>query len=321
MINKEVIKAVVVGHAVADALGVPVEFESREQLKKHPVEKMEGYGTYPVPAGSWSDDTSMTLGALDSLANGHIDFDEVMDNFGKWYYENEYTPTGKLFDVGNTCARAIENYYIRKMTFDECGLSGDNSNGNGSLMRIHPHCLFLIMKNYEDGEALKIIDVASALTHAHKRSKFACEIYYFILKEILNKPEKNSIITGLKIAREKIDWTEEEYEIYNSRLFMKIAMLDDDSCVPLEESEIKSGGYVIDTIEGAIWCLLNTSSYEECVLKAVNLGADTDTVAAIAGGLAGAIYGYSSIPKTWLEVLKKREYIEEICERFFENNK
>ena len=105
------IRSVVVGHAVGDALGVPVEFASRSELDKNPVEDMEGYGTYPFPAGCWSDDTSMSLAALDSLANNKLDWNEIMINFGRWYYKDKYTPTGEMFDVGNTCSAAIENYF------------------------------------------------------------------------------------------------------------------------------------------------------------------------------------------------------------------
>lgn len=91
----EKIKAVMIGHAVGDALGVPVEFASREEVDANPVEDMEGFGTYPYPAGTWSDDTSMSVSALDSLVNGEIDWDEVMGNFGKWLQDGDYTPSGE----------------------------------------------------------------------------------------------------------------------------------------------------------------------------------------------------------------------------------
>ena len=130
-------KSVIVGHAVADALGVPVEFKSRENLEKNPVLDMMGYGTYKVPKGSWSDDTSMTLCTLDAMNKDNIDYDKVMKNLCKWRYENEYTPTGETFDIGITCSLAINSYKNGK-PYNECGLYDEGSNGNGSLMRIHP---------------------------------------------------------------------------------------------------------------------------------------------------------------------------------------
>ena len=124
LISKEnKIKSVVIGHAVGDALGVPVEFCTRATLEKNPVTEMVGYGTYPYPKGCWSDDTSMSLATLDSISNGNLDFDDIMIKFGKWYYENEYTPTGKMFDVGNTCSYAIDNFFAHGKTAEECGLT------------------------------------------------------------------------------------------------------------------------------------------------------------------------------------------------------
>ena len=124
MITLEQIKAVMIGHAIGDALGVPVEFCEREELKTNPVVDMRGYGTYPVPAGSWSDDTSMSIAALDSLAKGTVNLDEIMDNFVEWVEEGKYTPTGKSFDIGRTCLQAIRAYLICQDT-NECGQIGE----------------------------------------------------------------------------------------------------------------------------------------------------------------------------------------------------
>lgn len=309
------IKAVFIGHAVGDALGVPVEFSSRKEMDNHPVKDMEGFGTYPFPAGTWSDDTSMSIAALDSLAKGNIDWDDIMTNFGKWYYEDAYTPSGELFDVGNACSVAIENYFESGKTYKDCGLKDEHSNGNGSLMRIHPFALYEYTKGTLN---LDNIHIASALTHAHDRSKIACGIYCFVLWELLRSPSKASIVKGLsKAKRHYKDW--DEAAVYYKMLFRKIGLTelhfeDPDTFERAKRCEIKSSGYVVDTIEAAIWCLLNTHSYKECVLAAVNLGDDTDTVAAIAGGLAGALYGYNSIPQSWRNTLIKREYIEKMCE-------
>ena len=126
-------KSVMIGHAVGDALGVPVEFCSREELDESPVTDMIGFGSYPVPAGAWSDDTSMTLAALDSLANGTVDYNDIMENFVRWCSEDEYTPTGEMFDIGRTCLTAIRNYLATDgKPALECGLNDEHSNGNGS---------------------------------------------------------------------------------------------------------------------------------------------------------------------------------------------
>lgn len=300
-------KAVMLGHAVADALGVPVEFCRREKLAAKPIKDMEGFGTYPFPKGCWSDDTSMSLCVLESLTKNKIDYEDIMNNFGKWYFKDEFTPTGEMFDVGNACSTAIEKYFKDKLPFNQCGLKDEYSNGNGSLMRIHPMALYLYTRDdFTLEEKLEIIHNTSALTHAHERSKIGCGIYSFVLWELLKEPDKINIFEGLKKAMLFYrDYP--EFQKY-SRIFEKPFVIS-------KQEEIYSTGYVVYTLEAALWCLLTTTSYEECVLKAVNLGDDTDTVGAVAGGLAGALYGYNSIPTKWLEVLKRKDYIEDMCER------
>lgn len=300
----EKVKAVVIGHAVGDALGVPVEFASREELNKAPVTDMEGYGTYPVPAGAWSDDTSMSLCTLDVLGRYGLDYDRVMINFGKWYYNDEFTPTGEMFDVGNTCSMAIENYVVGKKFYLECGGNGERDNGNGSLMRVHPVVLYLVNKDMPIEEKIETVHTVSALTHAHNRSKIGCGIYAFILWELL----QNSFIEAMKVGLEKAaNFYQGQPElVHYKRLFDKTFIIT-------PRNVIKSGGYIVHTLEAAVWCLLTTNSYKDAVLKAVNLGDDTDTVAAVTGGLAGALYGYNAIPEDWRDALLKRDYIEKLC--------
>ena len=327
--NKK-IKSVMLGHAIGDALGVPVEFCTREELDENPVTEMMGYGSYPVPEGCWSDDTSMALCALDSLAKGKLNYNEIMQNFVRWASFDEFTPTGEMFDIGRTCLKAIRRYLDSDGTdATKSGLDGENYNGNGSLMRIHPFALFLYYNGLAEEKYIEVIHNASALTHAHERSKMACGIYTFVLWELLAKPHRSSIIKGLNRAR-RFYRDSEEFDIYDRMLMKRIGWIyrhweDPDDHKEVTREEIKSSGYVVDTLEAAIWCLLTTKDYKSCVLKAVNLGDDTDTVAAVAGGLAGAMYSIDSVPEEWVDKLKKREFIEEICNTacltWFENNK
>jgi tyrosine-protein phosphatase YwqE len=211
-----------------------------------------------------------------------------------------------MFDVGNTCSYAIDNYFAYHKPIEECGLSGEHSNGNGSLMRIHPFVLYTYANQMSVDEWLGVIVKASALTHAHDRSKIGCLIYTFILMSLLKDKGKDGLRDALKKAERYLSACA-EFAPYE-RIFKS-------DFAELPRNEIKSSGYVVDTLEAALWCLLTTDNYRDCVLKAVNLGDDTDTVAAVAGGLAGALYGYDAIPKEWLDTLKRREYIEEMCER------
>lgn len=301
------VKAVMIGHAIGDALGVPVEFASRTEMDKSPIEDMEEGGTYNMPKGTWSDDTSMSLATLDSLANG-VDYNDIMIGFCDWFDTAKYTPADIVFDIGRGTLKSLMAYMRDEVKAINCGQKSELDNGNGSLMRIHPIVLYLYNMEISVEEKIEIIHNVSSLTHAHIRSKMACGIYAFILWELLKEPIKESILVGLKKAKEFYN-NEKELSHY-SRLFEK-------TFIVTKREMIKSSGYVVDTLEAAIWCLLTTSNYKDCVLKAVNLGGDTDTIAAIAGGLAGATYGYEAIPEDWRKTLIKRDYIEELCEKAF----
>ena len=299
-------KSVMIGHAVGDALGVPVEFCSREELDESPVTDMMGFGSYPVPAGAWSDDTSMTLAALDSLANGTVDYNDIMENFVRWCSEDAYTPTGEMFDIGRTCLTAIRQYLATDgKPALECGLSDEHSNGNGSLMRIHPFVLYAFAKELPFGDWIELVKNGSAITHAHERAELGCLIYAFVLYHLLADQSRGAIQNAL--ARAECHLRDCVELSYYGRIFKS-------NFASLTRDEIKSSGYVVDTLEAALWCLLSTNDYKSCVLKAVNLGEDTDTVAAVAGGLAGILYGYDSIPIEWRNTLIKRDYIEELCQ-------
>lgn len=306
----------IMGLVVGDALGVPVEFSDRKERKQDPVKEMRGYGTYPVPKGSWSDDSSMALASLSALYTDGLDLKKTMDNFVAWEQEGEFTPQGEVFDEGNTCSFAIYDY-MKSGDVSTCGRTGENSNGNGSLMRILPVCIYLKYMQEESGldddSAVEIVHQMSALTHAHLRSKMACGIYFFCVKELAKR--ETTLQDALQAAIEKAFAfyernTESKKELDHFAKIRDIKKLEQ-----LPESQIRSGGYVIESIEASLWCLLNTSSYEECVLAAVNLGDDTDTTAAIAGGLAGVYYGYDMIPEKWKADIIRRSWIEEMCRK------
>jgi hypothetical protein len=184
----------------------------------------------------------------------------------------------------------------------------DGANGNGSLTRIHPVVLYCIAKDIPDEESVGIIKSYSALTHAHERSLVGCVIFYFLLKELILSPSKDSVQTGIDKSFEYIKESSEA--IYYSRVLSG-------EIITADECEIKSSGYVVDTLEAAIWALMRHVDYKSTVLCAVNLGEDTDTVAAVVGALCGVLYGASGIPNDWLSGLVRRDYIEELCDKAY----
>lgn len=303
----------IIGLAIGDAMGVPFEFKSRQEIAKNPVVTMRGYGTHDQPIGTWSDDTSLTLALMDSIAEKRqIVYTDIMDRFSNWLMYNDYTATGEVFDVGNSTSRAILNYG-HGMDPLECGGVSEYENGNGSLMRILPIAYYLQKRSNLTMEyQMEIVHNISGLTHRHPISLIGCGIYIniaiILLENILSLYE--AVEYAIKAA---IGFYENRaWKDVNAYLRLK----DLPSFLKLTESEIRSSGYIVHTLEAALWCLLNTNTYAECVLKAVNLGDDTDTVGAVAGGLAGIYYGTDQIPKEWLTALAKKQYIEELCIKF-----
>lgn len=309
----EHVTAVMLGHAIADAMGVPVEFRSREALAENPVRGYRGYGTHPVPAGTWSDDTSMALATLDSLAHG-LDYADMLQRFCDWKTKAAYTATDEVFDMGITTNDALCRFLKGASPLD-CGSREEYDNGNGSLMRIIPAVLYCdgLYSDTTMEERMHIIHEVSALTHGHPRAQMGCGIYAVVMSKLLATKSKAAIQTGLAEAEAFY----KKHPAYAGEL-AHYSRLFDPAFGKLPEAEIESSGYIVATLEAAVWCVLNTESYAECILKAVNLGKDTDTVAAVAGGLAAALYGLQGIPRAWVDGLLRKERIIALCESFVE---
>ena len=295
----------ILGFAIADAVGVPVEFSSSKERKNDPVKEMRGFGSWNQPAGTWSDDTSMTIATMESIARlEKIDCIDIMSNFIKWYDNNEFT-VDKLFDIGNTTRKAI--IHAKEGIPNVPTIY---SNGNGSLMRIMPVAVYLhtLYSNNFDDEAMDIIHNVSALTHGHEISKMACGLYCLIAAELLEgKPIKEAVNTGLSKGLAY-------YEGYTDfAIHLKHFMrLYDKNFANLPVEDLRSGGYVIESIEASIWCLLNTNDFKSLILKAVNLGHDTDTTAAIAAGLGCLVYDTATLPSEWIETLRAKDKLTNI---------
>jgi ADP-ribosyl-[dinitrogen reductase] hydrolase len=315
--NLNTIKSVLFGVAVGDALGVPVEFQTREYLTNNPVTDMQEFGTHNQLKGTWSDDSSLTFCLAEVLSNwGTPHLLILASSFVNWRGGYLWTPYGKVFDIGNATNSSIKKLGKLVWLKDVDGLKSlrsntdVNSNGNGSLMRILPLVFYIKGKSIE--EQFEIIWDVSALTHPHIRSAYACLFYLRFAENLLNNKScmEAYILTqkDISIFFESTDTSEEER--------LQFSRLLDQNFSILPENEIKSTGYVIDTLEAAIWCILNSKTYSETVLKAVNLGEDTDTTAAVAGGLAGLIYGFENIPSEWVSQLARKNDIEKLAERF-----
>ena len=300
----------VIGHAIGDAMGVPTEFCIREKLLQHPVTDMIGYGQHPVPKGTWSDDTQMSIATIDAIINdnGEINLEHIMMNFYYWLKENKFTPHGEIFDAGRTCIKAVINF-SKNQDITTCGLKDVNSNGNGSLMRMYPIALYAFYKGLLEQEIVDLVNKASALTHAHEISKLGCYIYVRYMLYLLSGSSKDEAYKKIRMI---------DYSMYEESSIKAYSRILDNNISNLNIDDIKSSGYIVDTLEASLWILLKSKDYKEAIIASTNIGNDTDTIGAITGSMAGIIYGYDSIPDNWKEQLVKKEYLTDLANKFEE---
>ena len=296
------------GFIVGDALGVPVEFLKREELHKKPVTEMRAFGSHMVPKGTWSDDTSMTLATMDSMTRKKtIDYNDIMFSFKSWVIDKNYTATGSVFDIGNTTREAIRQYSMGTPLKD-CGEKDFYSNGNGSLMRMLPIAFYLTTLDIEEDKKVEIVNTTSSLTHDHEISKMGCYIYTKYIEALLkgiSKEEAYKYICSINYSKY---YSQETIKVYERILNGNLKEL------PI--NQVYSTGYIVYTLEAVLWSILNNDNYRETLIRAVNLGSDTDTIGAITGSLAGILYGYSNIPKEWLSVIPKKDYLNGLITDF-----
>jgi ADP-ribosylglycohydrolase len=299
------------GFVVGDAMGVPLERKSREELLKKPVTKMTEFGSHNMPAGTWSDDTSMMIATIDSInSKNGIDYEDIALKFVAYKDHAQYTPDHEVFGMGGTTIKSLDRFAETHDDPTTNGLTEIESNGNGSLMRILPIAYYAVETHLKDMEVLQLVKNISSITHAHELSVLGCYIYTRFAMFLLNGKDKYSAYSMTKC----VDYTmfSEEAQKYYERLLK-------DDISKLKIKDIHSSSFVVDSLEACIWVLLKSESYKEAIIGAINLGGDTDTIAALTGGLAGIINGYDFIPKEWVDKIARKEYLLDIFEEFSEN--
>lgn len=306
--NNTYSNAILFGLAVGDALGVPVEFLSRQELREKPVVTMIGNGFHQQPPGTWSDDSSLAFCLAEALTVEY-DLNQIGNNFVQWKNDAYWTAHDVVFDIGNITERAIVQLSLGTQP-NQAGPTDENSNGNGSLMRILP--LLFHIKDKPIHERFEIIRDVSSLTHGHIRSVISCFFYLEFARQLLLTNDKfeayEAARTDTVTFLTSLPSYEDEMQHFDRLLNRYIHHFDEDS--------ISSKGYVVSTLEASMYCFLTTDSYSDAVLKAVNMGEDTDTTGAVTGGIAGLHYGIDSIPIDWLAVLARKDDIEELAQRF-----
>lgn len=290
------------GFTLGDALGVPVEFLERDTYK---VEEMIGYGSWNVPAGTWSDDSAMMFITMEHLLNGN-DQDQLKQAFCDWAHRGYWTYNGEpAFDVGITIREVINRWERDGM--HEKAKSDEFSNGNGALMRILPIALWTYGKSLQGDELFLYIKEYAELTHGHIRSTLCCYHYTLVVHQLL---EGASLEGSLGYANEALTKMLKNYPD-ETQHFKRLFTIGD-----YPRNDIASSGYVIDTLEAVYWSLLNSRDYYEAIHTAIHLGKDTDTIGALTGGLAGLAFGKLNVPYHWFDMLPKQNEIRELISCF-----
>lgn len=281
------------GLAAGDAVGTTLEFSLRDQGPV--VTDMVGGGPFALKPGQWTDDTAMALALGNSLADrGGFDPVDCMSRFVNWYRWGAYSCTGTCFDIGIATRSALERFEDGGDPF--AGSIDPRSAGNGSLMRLSPVAIF---GAYRSGtETARIAREQSRLTHGAEECLAACEAYALLTRRAILGEGRDAVLAPLASNRSG-----------------RIAEILGSAWRGKPREAISSSGYVVDSLEAALWCVGTTESFEEAILLAANLADDADTVAAITGQLAGALYGASGIPAGWRARLAWADEIETLALR------
>jgi len=289
------------GLACGDAVGTTVEFRARGTFR--PVTDMVGGGPFGLKSGEWTDDTSMALCLGTSLVESR-GFDPVdqMERYCRWWKEGYLSSNGYCFDIGMTTSQALNGFLNSSNPFS--GVTDSFSAGNGSLMRLAPVPMFF----YPDvEESIHFAGESSRTTHGAQECVDACRLFASMLISALDGQNKDEILFETPF-REK------------GFLSPKIQAIADGMYRGKDQAEISGSGYVVESLEAALWSFYTTDSFGDAILRAVNLGDDADTTAAVTGQIAGAFYGETGIPSSWLEKLVMREEIGLLAEGLFRSN-
>lgn len=291
------------GLALGDALGTTLEFKRPGSFA--PISDMIGGGPFGLQAGEWTDDTSMAMCLAESLvAKGGFDAYDQIDRYRQWYHAGYWSCRDHCFDIGNTVRTAIETFEATKEPY--AGPTYLNTAGNGSLMRLAPVPLFFAS---DPLKAVKMSMESSRTTHQAVMCLDACAYFGGLIVGALQERTKDELLSPAFIpfdsSIEKTVYCTEVHEVANGSFKTK------------EPPAIQGTGYVVDSLEAALWAFHKTSNFRDGALFAVNLGDDADTTGAIYGQIAGAYYGFGGLPEDWLEKLAWRKQIQRLADHLF----
>ena len=293
-------RGTLIGLAVGDALGAAVEFRSPGSFA--PITGYRDGGPHGLDAGEWTDDTSMALALADSIATAGWNLYDQADRYVEWWKTGKYSVNGRCFDIGITTRSALGNYATKKDAL-KSGDRSDRASGNGSIMRLAPVPMrygYLYAEQLD--ELSRLAEESSVPTHASEQCMSACRYLATVLAALIHGEDRDEVLSpgwkSLKRLNEIKPLHPLIHEIAQGSFHQK------------QPPMIQGSGWVVKSLEASLWAFHNSTTFEEAVLKAVNLGDDADTTGAICGQLAGAYWGESGIPESLRSGLAKMEMLE-----------
>lgn len=293
------------GLAVGDALGAAVEFSRPGTFE--PVADFRGGGPHGLGPGEWTDDTSMALALADSIGQVGWDLGDQMRRYLQWKDQGRYSVTGECFDIGTTVSQAMQRF-SRTGDARSSGSTDERASGNGSIMRIAPLPMrfsHLLATDLE--QLLKLAAESSLPTHGSPQCLSACRYLTLVLCGLIQGEPREAVLAP--------EWPPLEQLRRCFPLHREIEEVVHGSYRHKNPPDIAGTGYVVKSLEAALWAFHDVSNYSEAVLRAVNLGDDADTTGAVCGQLAGACWGEGGIPQRWREGLAGRDMIEPVLEK------
>ncbi len=303
-----IIRDSVIGFALGNAMGLPVEGEIRDNLIDSPVTSMIGSRAYDVKEGTWGFDTSQVLITMDSITHmREVSCNDIAESFIECIRNGEYTALDTLFDIDKTTEKAIQKYELER-DVTKCGEGGIKDNDNGALPRMIPLALYCHYNHMRDREIYNIVKSVTSITHCSDVSVLGSYILVKYILFILNGKDKYASYNMIKFLDYSEFFDTDTVEFYNRLLKTNIYKLN--------VEDLKSEKYIVYTLETVLWIILNCNSAAEAIVGGVNLGGDTSAVGALCGSISGMINGLSDIPVKWLTSLERIEYIEKIINKF-----
>lgn len=302
----------ILGMAVGEAMGIPVDFVERDKLLENPVLEMKSFGSHNKPIGTWSSDTAMTLATIDSITNCFgVSMEDLGNRFVDWMEKGKYTASGDRFDIGRTSMIAISRF---EKTLDpfECGSMAEDSNENDVLTRMIPIAFYCHNQKMNQNDIYDLVRKVAGITHAHEVSIMGAYIFVLYTMKLLEKKSKFDAYQELK----KSNFS--QFSRSTMEKYVRI-LRKDIGDLPMEA--ITTGNGIVETLEACFWVFLNTSNYNQAIIGGINLGGDASTLGACLGALAGISFGIKSMNPEWRIDLKRYTYISRLCDNFDESLK